>query len=373
MSHALRLLFIVPRFGSVHRGVEAFVTELVSRMDTSRYAVTVLSGPHDSEIPGVHFQKGRLLARERLAWLDRLPWLCRLLRPLGLGGAADIETLSLLYHYRKYWSPSAFDLVVPLAGSWSYRFASKAFPEARLVGIGQAGPVPQDLALSDIFVALTPHDEQRANQMRPGMPTCIIPNGVDTGRFASVPMGASRRGRTRRVILCAAALVPDKRHDLLFNAVMRMPGHVWVKCVGAGPHRAVLAQHPLAKAGRVEFCQHTFYEMPEVYRGADVFSLASPAEAFGIVFVEAMAAGLPVVAHDGPRQRYVVDDGGLLCDVHDSQAYARALESVLDVAPSTNARTQSMKFDWRKIAAKYDKLFYSLYPGVEPVTNERSK
>jgi len=201
--------------------------------------------------------------------------------------------------------------------------------------------------------------------MQPGIPTRIIPNGVDVERFAPSAASASRQGDRGRVILCAAALVPDKLHDLLFDAVMRLQGHVRVKCVGAGPHRAVLKQHPLAKEGRVEFCQHAFAEMPDVYRSADVFSLASLYEAFGIVFVEAMAAGLPVVAHDGPRQQFVVNGGGVLCDVHQPDIYAAALRSVLDAAPSSKARAQAMQFDWRTIAAEYDRLFTSLGPDTQ--------
>jgi glycosyltransferase involved in cell wall biosynthesis len=110
----------------------------------------------------------------------------------------------------------------------------------------------------------------------------------------------------------------------------------------------------------VEFCQYTFAEMPDVYRCANAFSLASPDEAFGIVYIEAMACGLPVVAHDGPRQRYVVDEGGVLCKVYDADAYARALASVLDAAPSEKARAQAMMFDWRQIVAQYDRLFSRL-------------
>jgi glycosyltransferase involved in cell wall biosynthesis len=107
----------------------------------------------------------------------------------------------------------------------------------------------------------------------------------------------------------------------------------------------------------VEFCQYTFAEMPDVYRRADIFSLASPDEAFGIVFIEAMASGLPALAHNGPRQRYVVAGGCVLCDVHNAGAYARTLASVVDAAPSENARAQAMQFDWRRIVADYDRLF----------------
>ncbi len=354
MTRRVRLLFIVPRFATVSRGVETFVFELISRLDLARFAVTVLSAKHEASVSGITFETAPSVSREKLSWLDRMPWLVRCLRPFGLGGGADIEALTLLSHFRHHWSQDAFDVVVPLGGIWSYRFACKAFPGARIVGIGQAGPVPQHLVRSDIFVGLTPCDEERVSQMRLGMRTCVIPNGVDTKRFSP----AKPRVRTKeRVIICAAALVPDKRHDLLFDAVLRLPLNVRVLCVGAGPHQAVLARHPLARDGRVEFCQYSFAEMPDVYRKADVFSLASPDEAFGIVFIEAMACGLPVVAHHGPRQQFVVNGGGILCDVHNSDAYAEALRAVMDAAPSEKARAQAAKFDWSEIVPKYDLLF----------------
>lgn len=355
MSERVNVLFIVPRFATLNRGVETFALELISRFDTGRFAITVLSGPHQVSVPGISFKQGHLLVRERLVWLDRMPLLCRMLRIIGLGSASEIETLTLVRRYLGYWHRDAFDVVVPLGGTWSYRFARKAFPAARIVSLGQAGPVKRDLEYSDMFVGLTPHDEVRAPGMRAGLPTCVIPNGVDSKRFS--PAVLARPVEAMRTILCAAALVPDKRHDLLFDAVMRMPGDVRVRCVGSGTYQAVLEAHPLARAGRVEFCQYAFAEMPDVYRRADIFSLASPDEAFGIVFIEAMASGLPVVAHNGPRQRYVVAGGGVLCDVHDADAYARALASVLDAAPSEIARVQAMQFDWPRIVADYDRLF----------------
>lgn len=361
MNDRVRLLFVVPRFASINRGVETFVLELISRLNPQRFAITVLSGFHEELVPGVSFEQGALIEREKLAWLDQMPRLIRCLRLFGVGGASDIETFSLTWRYRRHWRKDAFDVVIPLGGTWSYRFARKSFPAARIVSIGQAGPVRSDLKFSDIFVGLTPHDESRATQLYSGISTCVIPNGVDTKRFSpkDAPM-ASHVDATGRTILCAAALVPDKRHDLLFDAVMRLPEHVTVRCVGSGTHRTVLEEHPLVRAGRVEFCQKTFAEMPDAYRGADLFSLASPDEAFGIVFIEAMACGLPVVANDGPRQRFVVGAEGVLCDVRDAGAYARALMSVLDVAPSEAVRTKAMLFDWGNITIKYEELFSRL-------------
>jgi len=101
MSRPIRALFIVPRFGSVNRGVEAFALELVARLDPSLFSITLLSGSHQVSVPGVSFEKGQLLVREKLTWLDRMPRLLRCLRPLGFGSASEIETLSLVQRYRK--------------------------------------------------------------------------------------------------------------------------------------------------------------------------------------------------------------------------------------------------------------------------------
>ena len=360
MRRQIRVLFIVPRFGSVNRGVEAFALELISRLDLSVVFVTVLSGSHEVSVPGVRFVMGQLLPREKLTWLDRMPRLLRCLRPFGFGSASEIETLSLVRPYRKNRPRDAFDIVVPQGGTWSYRFARNAFPDAAVVSIGHAGQVRGDLRLSDAFVALTPHDEEQARGMRSRIRTCVIPNGVDAERFSPAVNKLSAMRQDGRVVLCVAALVWDKRHDLLFNAVMHLPEDVRVRCVGIGPLLNVLQEHPLSKAGRVEFCQHSFAEMAGVYQAADAFSLASPDEAFGLVFLEAMASGLPVVANDGPRQRYVVDGGGILCNVYDENAYACALRSALDGGQSHKAREQSMRFAWHEVASRYTRLFLDL-------------
>lgn len=352
-----RLLFIVPRYGTIYRGVEAFVRELVRRLDRDAFDCTVLSGPHGETSTDVHFEIGELILRERLAWFDRLPGARRLFAPFGLASSADVEAWSLVRQFRRRWKDDEFDIVIPLGGSSTYRYARQAFPLAKIISIGQAGPVRADLILSDLFVALTPHDETRAREMCADIPTVVIPNGVDVERFVP-PAAATSSERVGKTVLCVAALVPDKRHDLLFDAAMALPGHVRIRCVGTGPAQGQLERHPLARAGRVEFLQCTFDEMPHVYQTADVFTLASPVEAFGIVFIEAMAAGLPVVAHDGPRQRFVIGADGSLCNVFDAGAYAHALTNALEAGSATraNARKQAAKFDWSIVANQYAAL-----------------
>jgi len=360
MSAPIRLLMIVPRYGTVNRGVEVFVHELIQHMDREHFQVAVLSGPHGLNEPGVECVERPLLERERLAPLA-MP-LLRYLPGRWHLGPADLEALALMQHSQNFLRTRTFDVILPFGGTWTYRFASWRRHGARIVGVGHAGPVKSDLLLSDLFVALTPADEALARTMRPEMRTCVIPNGVDAVRFRAPDVPLARDGSVR-TILCAAALTPDKRHDLLFDAVMRMDAPVRLVCAGEGPLKSVLMRHPLYKQGRVEFVVKPHNEMPALYQSADVFTLASPGEAFGLVFLEALASGLPVVANDAPRQRYVVGEAGFFCNVHDADGYADSLMAAL-AAPSDQRRREHVaQFGWPLVAEKYQEVMVNLLFG----------
>jgi len=101
--------------------------------------------------------------------------------------------------------------------------------------------------------------------------------------------------------------------------------------------------------------------MPKYYRAANIFTLPSWSyEAFGIVYLEAMASGIPVVATDDELRREIVGDAGILVDPTDLDSYANALKKALSIDWGNKPRIQAEKFDWDKIAKKYEKLFENL-------------
>jgi len=354
----LKLLFIVPRFGSIHRGAEVFVRELATRLDPTRFHVTILSGPHDECPAGIECVTRTLVIRERGERIYQ-SWLGKLLGAARIKSPTELESLTLMLRSIGFLRRNHFDIVLPHGGYWTYLFTRMFCGKSRIVGIGHGGPVRKELRMCDQFVALTPTDQERARERSPRTPSVVIPNGIDTTRFTP---GSAAEKPARPTILCVGALVPSKRHDLLFDAVALLDQDVQVVCAGRGPLLESLMEHPLARQGRVTFLDLTQDEMPACYRQAHVFSLASPNETFGIVFLEALASGLPVVACDGPRQRYILGDAGTFCDVTDKHRYADALALALAAVKRSTSIDRSRKFDWSDIAKQYDKLLSRLAP-----------
>jgi glycosyltransferase involved in cell wall biosynthesis len=133
--------------------------------------------------------------------------------------------------------------------------------------------------------------------------------------------------------------VPQKSIDTLLQAFSRFRRHAgvdaWLAIVGAGPLEAELRRRArdLGVGERVVWAG--FHEdMRGVMRAFDVFAISSVYEGFGLVLIEAMASGRPVVATRAGAIPEVVADGdtGLLVPPGDPQAFAAALAKMTDPA-----------------------------------------
>jgi phosphatidyl-myo-inositol dimannoside synthase len=178
---------------------------------------------------------------------------------------------------------------------------------------------------------------------------------VDVGRFTPQAEGAPWRRRwqvdDRPVVLSAARLVARKGHDTLLRAWPRVlsvcPDAVLV-IVGDGPLRPVL-QRAVRREGLSASVRMVpgvpWSQMPGVYAAADVFALPCRTrllglqpEAFGIVFLEAAASGLPVVAGASGGVPETVLDGrtGYVVAPRDLDQLVRRIVSLLST-PATAA------------------------------------
>ena len=165
-----------------------------------------------------------------------------------------------------------------------------------------------------------------------------VPEPIDLAewdrRFAAAP----RLPRTGPVVLCVARMYPRKRIvDLLEAAVRiraRIPG-ARIRIVGRGPEwESVVRRHAELGLGEpVTLLGDVSREaLAAEYVSADLFCLPSVQEGFGIAFLEAMAAGLPVVACRAAAIPEVVEDGvtGTLVAPRDPEALAEAVQGLLE-------------------------------------------
>jgi glycosyltransferase involved in cell wall biosynthesis len=187
------------------------------------------------------------------------------------------------------------------------------------------------VGLARAAAVIVPTEELRARAARFARRVWLVPNGVDVGRFTPPPVPP--RSKPARV-LYVGRLSPEKNLGALIRAATQLKTRlsVAITMVGTGPLKAELveaagrANIPLELPGVVDH-RH----LPEVYRSADVFVLASFTEGHPKVLLEAMSTGLPCVVSDCVGNRSLVADGerGLLFDPARPEALAAALERVL--------------------------------------------
>lgn len=162
----------------------------------------------------------------------------------------------------------------------------------------------------------------------------LIPYGIPLERFARPASMPARSGNEVFTMLFVGRLRYYKGLDTLIRALPHIPGRL--RIVGIGPMEAewkALAQEA-GVADRIEWLGETpDDELPGLYHHADLFVLPAshPSEAFGLVQVEAMAAGLPVVCTElGTGTTYVNLDGvtGLVVPPRDPDALATAINAL---------------------------------------------
>jgi glycosyltransferase involved in cell wall biosynthesis len=178
------------------------------------------------------------------------------------------------------------------------------------------------------------NSQAAAEQLRTeGIPASridVIPNGIDPSRFP--PHEYSSRPRRIAMVAC---LREEKRIDVLISAapsiLARYPDAEFL-IAGDGPCREDLVAQARA-SGVIDRCRFLGHrdDVPAVLAGADVFVLPSRSEAFPNSIIEAMAAGLPVVASNVGGIPELVSDNrtGRLVPAGDPEALGRALLELL--------------------------------------------
>ncbi|MDK8879613.1 glycosyltransferase family 4 protein [Corynebacterium sp. MSK008] len=200
-----------------------------------------------------------------------------------------------------------------------------------------------------------------------GTDPVIIPNGVDTGRFAAARRVSGHRARPE-VVFLGRLDEPRKGLDVFLQAIDRLPKRPRVTVIGAGAPREV---EGVEFTGRISEA-----EKAKILGRADIFVAPNlGGESFGIILVEAMAAGCAVIASDIPAFAAVCgEDAGVLFPPGDASALARKLQLLIDDVPlRTNLASHGVQrardFDWsvvaRQVLAVYEAVSIGEKVGVE--------
>lgn len=225
----------------------------------------------------------------------------------------------------------------------------------------------------------------------------VIPPGVDTGHFYPIPPDEAKRfiglNPEDRMILFVGRIEPLKGVDTLIQAVASFDGEL--SGIGHPVHLAIIGGEPdvtpenmteemmrlqklcdeLCMGGMVVFLGKRAQDtLPYYYSAAEVLVMPSLYESFGMVALEAMSCGTPVIASEVGGLGYLVQDGvtGYTVPDGDPEAIREKLtvllgDSHLRLRMGERAATYAKDYDWEKIAGE----ILSLYESVQVQHTDR--
>lgn len=224
----------------------------------------------------------------------------------------------------------------------------------------------------DQVVVLTERDRKRwIEALRPRSKVVCIPNPLP------FPMPAIPAPRSGKQILAMGRLVAAKGFDVLLHAWQKVSAQApgWELIIhGEGEERDALTglANQLGLGGRVRL-PGIADDATLAYAQASAFCLSSRYEGFGLVLIEAMAFGLPIVSTDcetGPRELLTPGQDALVVPVDDADALAGALLDVIRNPEQASrlgaaARHKAGTFAMERIARRWDALLSAPREGAD--------
>lgn len=209
------------------------------------------------------------------------------------------------------------------------------FPALRAADGGPNAPLREAFAQAQATVAVSQALAQRLRDCKLPCDT-VIPNGVDDARFSTLPLPARPEPGQPFVFFALGSLLPVKGFDVLLQALARLPAalNLQIHLGGDGPDRATL--HALAQRlgveGRLRWLGALApTAVPAALAQSHAFVLSSRHESFGVVAVEALMAGRPVLAtRCGGPEDIVREGDGLLVPGDDPDALAAGLQALAE-------------------------------------------
>ena len=352
-------------------GVTAHVAQLARELGLLGHQVQVLA-PHspsrqaenqESFIPlgrSVPLPSGGSIARVSLSW-----WLYRKVRDLLREESFDIV------HLHEPMAPILPLCVLEFSKAVNVGTFHASYKHTHLYRLSHP-IIKRWHQRLDGSIAVSPAARRYISSAFPG-DYKIIPNGIDVDHFSgnAVPFPQYQDGKTN--ILFVGRLEKRKGLRYLLEAYSRLKWDLPdIRLLVVGPGNPDKESHQILGARGLEdvvFLGKVSYEdLPRYYATADIFcSPATGAESFGIVLLEAMAAGKPLIASGIEGYAAVVDHGkqGLLFPRKDAGALANSLELLIrnpELRHKLGAKGRQVveQYRWRHVASQVETYYQDL-------------
>ena len=225
--------------------------------------------------------------------------------------------------------------------------------------------------LADVSIAISENMVEKISQNH-GYKPYFLQVGIDAGRFNLTIDGSSQRSEYiagyDKLIITVGRLEPRKDYPTLLEAVslIKQKGYRYrFIIVGDGIDRDKIGQS-IKSLGLTEDAVMigavTEDLKAKLYRACDLFVLPTLYEGFGIVFIEAMASGLPIISTNVGAVPEVVGRAGLLVEPQNCQELAEAVIKVLEDSDlHSNLRREAINisgnYSWDKLIIKYEDVY----------------
>jgi len=379
----LKIAMVSPYDFTWPGGVTAHVTQLARELSRSGHQVQVLA-PHspsrDSQNDeqfihlgrSVPLPSGGSIARVSLSW-----WLYPKVRALLQREAFDIV------HLHEPMAPILPLCVLEFSDSVNVGTFHASYKHHHLYRFSHP-IIKRWYQRLDGAIAVSPAACRYVNSAFPA-DYKIIPNGIDVDHFSSnaPPLPQYQDGKTN--ILFVGRLEKRKGLKYLLEAYGRLKWELPdIRLLVVGPGNPDRDSHQILSSRALKdvvFVGKVSYkELPRYYATADIFcSPATGSESFGIVLLEAMAAGKPVVASDIEGYAGIVSHGhqGLLFPRKDSEALAKALGFLVrnpEQARQLGARGRETaeEYRWDRVANQVENYYLDCLRSANGHTGKRT-
>ncbi len=359
----MKIAFLHMTMGLIHRGSEIAVDAIAHGLSKNHDVMLVQAGP-SAQTRITTPKKYKIV---RVFPLDKVPSSApnNLLDKVLFKLHVDKESQSVVDFTNAAISKLASfqpDMIVAINGPLQIKIVKRVFPNAKIVAFGHAGIGYHDRHAiqsgPDLFIALTPQAKTWAVKLAHSSTHVeYIPNPL----IHNVAKNSDQRklNLKKPIILTVSALSEYKNVDKVIKA-LSMTDYSYV-LIGDGEKSGAISQILSRLKNEFKWVKHVGRdEINFFYNQVDIFCFTpDPQEAFGMVYLEAMSAGLPIVASDDPIRRSLIGKEGVFVDPHDLASIASGMEQALS-KKKVNYSQMLAPFEIRRVIEQIEGAFHEL-------------